>query len=288
MQRKTVVLLICDGWGEAPASPGNAITLADAPTFDRWRRRCPRTTLEASGEAVGLPAGLMGNSEVGHLNLGAGRMVPQDLLRIDQALAGGSFFENPALLEAMEHARRPGAALHLLGLLSDGGVHSHERHLFGLLAMAERRGVPRVVVHAFTDGRDTPPRSALRYIQNLEDVLGKTGGEIGTVTGRYYAMDRDARWDRVSRAYAALVSGSGERAASARQAVENAYSRGENDEFIQPTVVGRPEKPSRLISDGDAAVFFNFRADRARQLTRALTETGFSEFDRGDGLSLKL
>jgi 2,3-bisphosphoglycerate-independent phosphoglycerate mutase len=230
----------------------------------------------------------MGNSEVGHLNLGAGRMVPQDLLRIDQALADGSFFENPALLEAMEHARRPGAALHLLGLVSDGGVHSHERHLFGLLAMAERRLVPRVVVHAFTDGRDTPPRSALRYIQNLEDVLGKTGGEIGTVSGRYYAMDRDARWDRVARAYAALVSGSGERAASARQAVENAYSRGENDEFIQPTIVGRPEKPSRLISDGDAVVFFNFRADRARQMTRALTEPGFSEFDRGNGLSLKL
>jgi 2,3-bisphosphoglycerate-independent phosphoglycerate mutase len=231
VQRKTVVLLICDGWGEAPPSPGNAITLANTPTFDRWRRQYPWTTLKASGEAVGLPAGLMGNSEVGHLNLGAGRTVPQDLLRIDRALADGSFFRNPALLEAMEHARRPGAALHLLGLLSDGGVHSHERHLFGLLAMAERHRVPRVVVHVFTDGRDTPPQSALRYIGNLEDVLGKTGGEIGTVTGRYYAMDRDERWDRVARAYAALVSGSGERAASAREAAENAYSRGESDEF---------------------------------------------------------
>jgi 2,3-bisphosphoglycerate-independent phosphoglycerate mutase len=287
VQQKTIVLLICDGWGEAPPSPGNAITLANTPTFDRWRRQYPLTTLEASGEAVGLPAGLMGNSEVGHLNLGAGRIVPQDLMRIDRALADGSFFKNPALLEAMEQARRPGAALHLLGLLSDGGVHSHERHLFGLLSMAEKQRVSRIIVHVFTDGRDTPPRSALRYIENLEDVLGKTGGEIGTVAGRYYAMDRDARWDRVARAYAALVSGSGEKAASAREAVENAYSRGESDEFIRPTVVARSEKPPRVISDGDAAVFFNFRADRARQLTRALTEPDFSEFDRGNRLSLK-
>jgi len=287
VQRKTIVLLICDGWGEAPPSPGNAITLANTPTFDRWRRQYPLTTLEASGEAVGLPAGLMGNSEVGHLNLGAGRIVPQDLMRIDRALADGSFLQNPALLEAMEQARRPGAALHLLGLLSDGGVHSHERHLFGLLAMAEKHRVPRVIVHVFTDGRDTPPRSALRYIENLEDVLGKTGGEIGTVAGRYYAMDRDARWDRVARAYAALVRGEGEKAASAREAVETAYSRGENDEFIRPTVITRPEKPLRVISDGDAAVFFNFRADRARQLARALTEPDFSEFDRGNRPSLR-
>ena len=286
MERPIVVLLICDGWGEAPPSPGNAITLAETPVFDRWRRQYPRTTLEASGEAVGLPAGLMGNSEVGHLNLGAGRMVPQDLLRIDQALADGSFFRNPALLEAMEKARRPGAALHLLGLLSDGGVHSHERHLFGLLEMAQRHRVPRVVVHAFTDGRDTPPRSALRYVDSLERVLRETGGEIASVTGRYYAMDRDARWDRVARAWAALVSGSGEKAATAREAVENAYSRGENDEFIQPTVVGRPGNPPRVICDGDAVVFFNFRADRARQLTRALTEPDFSEFERVKGLSL--
>jgi len=286
VQSKTIVLLICDGWGEAPPSPGNAITLANTPTFDRWRRQYPLTTLEASGEAVGLPAGLMGNSEVGHLNLGAGRIVPQDLLRIDRALADGSFFENPALLEAMEQAGRPGAALHLLGLLSDGGVHSHERHLFGLLAMAEKHRVPRTIVHVFTDGRDTPPRSALRYIENLEDVLG-TGGEIGTVAGRYYAMDRDARWDRVAKAYAALIRGDGERAMSAREAVENAYSRGESDEFIRPTVIARPQKPPRVISDGDAAVFFNFRADRARQLTRALTEPDFSEFDRGNHLSLK-
>ncbi len=287
MKRRAVVLLICDGWGEAPPSPGNAITLARTPIFDRWRRQYPWTTLEASGEAVGLPAGLMGNSEVGHLNLGAGRMVPQDLLRIDRALSDGSFFRNPALLEAMEQARRPRVVLHLLGLLSDGGVHSHERHLFGLIDMASKQRVPRVVVHAFTDGRDTPPRSALRYIDRLEKALAGTGGEIGTVTGRYYAMDRDARWDRVARAWAALVSGNGQKAASAREAVENAYARGENDEFIQPTVIVHADIPPRRISDGDAAVFFNFRADRARQLTRALTEPDFSEFLRGKRPSLK-
>jgi len=278
---KTIVLVICDGWGEAPPSPGNAIALAKTPTFDRWRREFPWTTLEASGQAVGLPAGLMGNSEVGHLNLGAGRIVPQDLLRIDLALRDGSFFENPALLEAMEAAKKPGSALHLMGLVSDGGVHSHERHLFGLLAMARRRSVPRVVVHAFTDGRDTPPRSALRYVENLEAALREAGGEIGTVSGRYYAMDRDSRWDRVARAYAALVSGEGERATSARVAVEQAYDRGENDEFISPTVLTSPDRPPRRIADGDAAIFFNFRADRARELTRALTEPGFTELDRG-------
>ncbi len=286
MSVPTVVLLICDGWGEAAPSPGNAITLARTPNFDRWRRDFPHTTLEASGEAVGLPAGLMGNSEVGHLNLGAGRMVPQDLLRIDLTLRDGSFFANPVLVEAMERARRPGAALHLMGLLSDGGVHSHERHLFGLLTMARKRGVDRTVVHAFTDGRDTPPRSALQYVENLERHLSETGGEIGTVCGRYYAMDRDSRWDRVARAHAALVAGEGLRASSAREAVGQAYERGEGDEFIQPTVVTTPDGRERRIRRGDAAIFFNFRADRARELTRALTESDFAEFNAGEPLSL--
>jgi 2,3-bisphosphoglycerate-independent phosphoglycerate mutase len=283
---KRVVLAICDGWGEAPPSADNAIALANTPTFDRWRRELPWTTLEASGEAVGLPAGLMGNSEVGHLNLGAGRMVPQDLLRIDLALEDGSFFENPVLVEAMERGKRPGAALHLLGLVSDGGVHSQERHLFGLLKMASDARVPRVVVHVFTDGRDTPPRSALRYVRDLEDALAGTGGEIGSVCGRYYAMDRDSRWDRVEKAYAALVSVAGRRAASAREAVEQAYVRGENDEFISPTVIAGSARPPRGIADGDAAIFFNFRADRARQLTRALTDPDFREFQRGNPPSL--
>jgi len=286
MDVPTVVLLICDGWGEAPASPANAITLAETPTFDRWRREFPSTTLVASGEAVGLPAGLMGNSEVGHLNLGAGRMVPQDLLRIDLALRDGSFFRNEALLGAMRAAAKPGAALHLAGLVSDGGVHSHERHLFGLLSMARDRGVRDVVVHAFTDGRDTPPRSALDFLGRLEAELARTGGRIGTVCGRYWAMDRDARWDRVARAYAALVGSEGLRAGSAREAVESAYARGESDEFLSPTVIAGADRQARGISDGDAFVFFNFRADRARQLTRALTDPDFADFERGRPPSL--
>jgi 2,3-bisphosphoglycerate-independent phosphoglycerate mutase len=284
---RRVLLVICDGWGEAPASAGNAITLARTPTFDRWRREHPWTTLEASGEAVGLPAGLMGNSEVGHLNLGAGRMVPQDLLRIDLALRDGSFFENPALVEAVDGAKRSGRTLHLMGLVSDGGVHSHERHLAGLLELARRRGAPRVRVHAFTDGRDTPPRSALRYFEGLEADLARSGGEIATVTGRYFAMDRDSRWDRVARAWDALSLGRGLRAPTARAAVEAAYSRGETDEFVAPTVLERDGSPVGPIEDGDAVVFFNFRADRARQLTRAFTEPGFREFDRGGGPDVK-
>jgi 2,3-bisphosphoglycerate-independent phosphoglycerate mutase len=276
---RPVILLICDGWGSAPPSEGNAVSLARKPVFDRWIAREPWTLLEASGEAVGLPAGLMGNSEVGHLNLGAGRMVPQDLLRVDLAIRDGSFFENPALLEAAEHAKRPGATLHLLGLLSDGGVHSHERHLSALLELARRRGARRVAVHAFTDGRDTPPRSALTYLTRLEDALTAIGGRIATVSGRYYAMDRDTRWDRVARAYEAVVSGRGLSAGSAREAVEAAYGRGEGDEFIQPTVIAARDA-STGMRDGDTAVFFNFRADRARQLTRALTDPGFAEFPR--------
>ncbi len=281
METRRIALLICDGWGAAPPSQGNAIELARKPVFDRWRRQYPWTTLAASGEAVGLPAGLMGNSEVGHLNLGAGRMVPQDLLRIDLALQDGSFFENSVLTAAADHAKQLGTALHLLGLLSDGGVHSHERHLFGLLELARRRGAPRVRVHVFTDGRDTPPRSALRYIENLEAVLCETGGEIATVCGRYYAMDRDGRWDRIAKAYAALVSGKGLTAPSAREAVERAYGRGEGDEFIQPTAITPKRQALEVLRDGDAAIFFNFRADRARQLTRALTEPGFAEFVQG-------
>jgi 2,3-bisphosphoglycerate-independent phosphoglycerate mutase len=223
----------------------------------------------------------MGNSEVGHLNLGAGRMVPQDLLRIDLAIRDGSFFANPVLTKAADHARDNGSTLHLLGLVSDGGVHSHERHLFALAELARRREVPRVRVHAFTDGRDTPPRSAAGYLDGLERVLARTGGAIATVTGRYWAMDRDNRWDRVRRAWDALVHGRGRTAASAREAVEAASRRGETDEFIEPTVIVDGDRPRGTIADGDAAVFFDFRADRARQLTRSLTDPGFDEFDRG-------
>jgi 2,3-bisphosphoglycerate-independent phosphoglycerate mutase len=275
-----VLLLVCDGWGHAPPSEGNAITRARTPIFDRWRTQYPWTLLEASGESVGLPAGVMGNSEVGHLTLGAGRMVPQDLLRIDLALRDDSFFTNPVLSAAVQHARRRGATLHLMGLVSDGSVHSHERHLEGLLELASRAGVPRVRVHAFTDGRDTPPQSALGYLARLEAALARWGGKIATVGGRYYAMDRDKRWDRVARAYQALVFSSGLSASSPEAAVEAAYARGETDEFIQPTVLVDDDGPIGPIRDGDALVFFNFRADRARQITRALTETDFAEFPR--------
>lgn len=273
--------MICDGWGEAFPSPANAISRARTPTFDRWRQTYPSTTIEASGEAVGLPAGMMGNSEVGHLNLGAGRMVPQDLLRVDLALRDGSFFENAALLGAADRARDGGTALHLIGLLSDGGVHSHERHLFGLLELARRRRVPAVHVHAFTDGRDTPPRSAAGYVERLEAELRARDGGIATVSGRYYAMDRDGRWDRVALAWDALRLGRGRRASNARGAVEEAYARGESDEFIVPTVIERNGRPAGPIEDGDSVIFFNFRADRARQLTRVLTQPDFAEFPRG-------
>ncbi|HVQ54810.1 MAG TPA: 2,3-bisphosphoglycerate-independent phosphoglycerate mutase [Thermoanaerobaculia bacterium] len=280
MKNGRVLLLICDGWGHAPPSEGNAIWRARTPIYDRWLAESPWTLLEASGEAVGLPAGLMGNSEVGHLTLGAGRMLPQDLLRIDLALRDGSFYENPALTAAVQHARRRGATLHIMGLLSDGGVHSHQRHLEGLLELARRAAVPRVRVHVFADGRDTPPRSALGYVAQLEASLARLGGKIATVSGRYYAMDRDKRWDRVARAYQALVFSSGLHAAGAKQAIEAAYERDENDEFIQPTVITEDGEPLGPIADGDAVVFFNFRADRARQLTRALTETEFADFPR--------
>ncbi|MEP6993740.1 MAG: 2,3-bisphosphoglycerate-independent phosphoglycerate mutase [Acidobacteriota bacterium] len=275
-----VLLLICDGWGHAAPSESNAISLARTPVYNRWMAEYPWTLLEASGEAVGLPQGVMGNSEVGHLTLGAGRMVPQDLLRIDLALRDGSFFDNAALLGAMHHAKRKGSTLHVIGLVSDGGVHSHERHLLGLLDLAARAGVPRVLVHVFTDGRDTPPRSARGYIATLEKALAKTGGRIATVSGRYYAMDRDKRWDRVARAYAALVFASGLKADTAANAVSAAYARGESDEFIQPTVITADEEPVGAVKDGDSVIFFNFRADRARQLTRAFTETEFAEFPR--------
>jgi 2,3-bisphosphoglycerate-independent phosphoglycerate mutase len=275
-----VLLLVCDGWGHAPPSEGNAISRARTPIYDRWLAEYPWTLLEASGEAVGLPAGVMGNSEVGHLTLGAGRMVPQDLLRIDLSLRDGAFFANPALLEATEQARRRGSTLHLIGLVSDGGVHSHQRHLEGLLELASRAKVPRVRVHAFLDGRDTPPESALGYLERLEGALTKWGGKVATVSGRYYAMDRDKRWDRVARAYQALVFSSGLHAGRAADAIEAAYARGESDEFVQPTVLLEGGEPVGPIQDGDTVVFFNFRADRARQITRALTEEAFADFPR--------
>jgi 2,3-bisphosphoglycerate-independent phosphoglycerate mutase len=256
------VLVVLDGWGLAEPGPGNAVELADTPVFDELWEKYPHTTLTAWGEAVGLPEGQMGNSEVGHLNLGAGTIVKQDLLRIDEAIEDGSFFENEVLLAACQTDR-----LHLLGLVSEGGVHASMGHLKALIELAARQGVEDVVIHAFTDGRDTNPDSGAGYIAEVESWAG---ARIATVGGRYYAMDRDKRWERTQLALDAIVKGEAEFTAdSAEEAVRAAYERGETDEFIKPTVVGAEEGKLRA---GDKAIFFNFRPDRARQLTEALGE----------------
>jgi 2,3-bisphosphoglycerate-independent phosphoglycerate mutase len=273
----SVALVVLDGWGLAPPGPGNAISQADTPVFDRLWERHPHTELSASGRAVGLPDGQMGNSEVGHLNLGAGAIVKQDLLRIDDAIADGSFFENETLSGICERARSgPRGRLHLLGLVSDGGVHSGWEHLEACIELAAAEGVPDLVVHAFTDGRDTLPDSAPGYIEELERWL-RRAGRIGTVSGRYYAMDRDRRWERTRLAYDAIVHAEGRHADSAIDAVRASHDRGETDEFVRPTVIGDYDG----AADGDAALFFNFRPDRVRQLVRALGEPGFGEFPRG-------
>ncbi len=280
---KPVLLVVLDGWGIRAEREANAIAVAGTPNMDALLREFPHTAIETSGLSVGLPEGQMGNSEVGHTNLGAGRIVYQDLVRINRAIEDGSFYRNDALLMACRRAKESGGALHLMGLLSDGGVHSHIEHLFALVELARREGVPRTFVHAFMDGRDTPPKSGLDYMAQLERRLRDTGyGKVAMVSGRYYAMDRDKRWDRVALAYAAMVKGEGQRAPSGVGAMEAAYGRGETDEFVKPTVVvdgdGRPVGPVR---DGDAVLFFNFRADRAREITRALADEGFKDFDRG-------
>jgi 2,3-bisphosphoglycerate-independent phosphoglycerate mutase len=278
------VLCVLDGFGLAPAGPHNAIALADTPCWDRWWAECPRTTLSASGEDVGLPTGLMGNSEVGHLNLGAGRIVDQPQMRITRAIRDGSFFANPAFRGACAHARERGGALHLMGLVSDGGVHSHLEHMPGFLELAKREGIAEVYVHAFTDGRDTPPTSGVDHLARLEEMLRAAGvGKIASVIGRYDAMDRDQRWDRTEKAWQALVHGKGERASSAVEAVRAAYARDVTDEFVPPTViVDASGAVLRRVSSGDAVIHFNFRPDRARQLTWALVRDTFDGFPRPD------
>ncbi len=278
-----VLLVVLDGWGLRAEREANAIAVAGTPNMDALVQEFPSTALETSGLSVGLPEGQMGNSEVGHTNLGAGRIVYQDLVRINRAIEDGSFFSNDALLMACRRAKESGGALHLMGLVSDGGVHSHVDHLTACLELARREGVPRALVHAFMDGRDTPPRSGLGYLSALEKRLRDTGyGRVASVSGRYYAMDRDKRWDRVALAWAALARGDGHRAASGVAAVEASYARGEGDEFVKPTVVVDGDgSPIGAVRDGDAVLFFNFRADRAREITRAFTQDGFAEFDRG-------
>jgi 2,3-bisphosphoglycerate-independent phosphoglycerate mutase len=270
------VLIIFDGWGLRQAREANAILMARTPVMDRLNQTCAHTAIDASGAAVGLLPGVMGNSEVGHLTIGAGRVIYQDVMRISKAIETGEFFANAVLLNAMRAAGRD-HTLHLWGLLSDGSVHSHIDHLLALLEMALRQGVQRIAVHAVLDGRDKPPRSALPFVDQLEAALKQMGrGAIATVTGRYYAMDRDQRWDRTERAYNALVDGEGLHASSARAAVEQAYAAGKGDEFVEPTIIGQ----ARPMADGDQVICFNFRADRARQLTAALALQEFSGFVR--------
>ncbi len=272
-----------DGWGLGEETDGNAIFLAHTPTVDNLSRRFPYARLEASGEAVGLPQNQMGNSEVGHLNLGAGRIVYQELVRINKVIEKGSFFHNESLTQAMEHVARNNSALHLMGLLSDGGVHSLDAHLFALLDMAALRKIKPVYVHAILDGRDTPPASAMEYIKKLENKLEQEKcGAVATLSGRYYAMDRDKRWERTEKAYRAYVYSEGYRAGSSREALEAAYARGETDEFVSPTVItGSEGEPLAKIQEKDAVIFFNFRSDRARQISHAFVDRDFHVFPRG-------
>ena len=278
--KKPVLLMILDGWGIAPADKTNAAAMAKTPNLDSYFANYPHTTLEASGKAVGLPAGQIGNSEVGHLNIGAGRIIYQSLTRIDKAIEDGDLYKNEELSRVMDETKQAGKALHLLGLLSDGGVHSHIEHLLALICMAKVKGLTKIYVHAFLDGRDVGPKTALEYIHELEEGMAQIGvGKIATVSGRYYAMDRDKRWERVERAYKALVLGEGGKAASAAAGVEASYAAGVTDEFVEPfTVDGVDGK----ITAGDGVIFFNFRPDRARELTRTFCDDSFDGFERGD------
>ena len=280
--KKPMVLLILDGWGYREQSEYNAINGTHTPVWDHLWSSYPHTLIDTSGQAVGLPAGQMGNSEVGHMNLGAGRVVYQELTRIDKAIETGDFFDNPVLCQAVDQAVANDKAVHVMGLLSPGGVHSHESHIQAMLALAVRRGARHLYLHAFLDGRDTPPRSASASIAAMEDTFAELGtGRIASLVGRYYAMDRDKRWERLQKAYDLLTLGRGEhRAASAAQALELAYARGENDEFVQATAIAPPTEDTVSITDGDAVVFMNFRADRAREITHAFTESDFTGFER--------
>jgi len=281
--KRPVVLIILDGWGLCEDTRCSAIARASTPVFDRLWNQNPHSTLRADGRAVGLMPGQMGDSNVGHLNMGAGRIVYQDLVRIFRAIEDGSFFTNEALLLAMRNARHHG--LHLMGLLSDGGVHSHEKHIHALIKMARENGVRNLCIHCFLDGRDVPPKSALQYTNTLEVVLRDARmGRIATVMGRYFAMDRDRRWDRTQRAYDALVFGRGIRARSAEEAIERAYRRGETDEFIAPAIIDKNDGGCDRIEPRDSVIFFNFRADRARQITRAFIEEDLEELARPLGV----
>ena len=280
MSKKPLALIIMDGYGINNSDYGNAIAAAKKTNLDKYFAECPNTIIGASGLDVGLPDGQMGNSEVGHTNIGAGRIVYQMLVKISKSIKDGDFFTNPALVSAIENCKAKGSALHLMGLLSPGGVHSHMEHLYGLLEMAKKNGLDKVYVHAFLDGRDVPPSSAAEYMEELVAEIGKIGvGSVATIAGRFYAMDRDNAWDRVEKAYAALVYGEGVKETDPVEAIRNSYANGVTDEFMLPTVVDTNGK----IAADDSVIFFNFRPDRARQITRSFVDEAFTGFERKNG-----
>lgn len=287
MSKKPTVLMILDGYGLNTRKDGNAIAEGRTPVMDQLMKECPFVEGNASGMAVGLPDGQMGNSEVGHLNMGAGRIVYQELTRITKEIQDGTFFENPALLQAVENCKKNDSAFHMFGLVSDGGVHSHNTHIYGLLELAKRKGLTKVYVHCFLDGRDTPPESGKGYVEELEAKMKELGvGEVASVTGRYYAMDRDNNYDRVKQAYDALTKGEGLQAEGGSIAIAQSYERGETDEFVKPAVMMKNGVPTAVIQDKDSVVFFNFRPDRAREITRCFCDDEFKGFERAKRLNL--
>ena len=283
MSKKPVVLMVLDGYGLNDRTEGNAIAMANTPVMDKLMKECPFQKGYASGLAVGLPDGQMGNSEVGHMNIGAGRIIYQDLTRITKDIEDGTFFKNEELLEAMENCKKNDSDLHLFGLLSDGGVHSHINHIYGLLEFAKRQGLDKVFIHCFLDGRDTPPASGKEYVTALMDKCEELGvGQVASVMGRYYAMDRDNRWDRVEKAYRALRFGEGKQAKCGACAIQASYDEGVTDEFVVPTVVAKDGEAVGKIQDKDSVIFFNFRPDRAREMTHVFCDNEFTGFNRGD------
>ena len=284
MSKKPVVLMVLDGYGLNEKTEGNAIAMANTPVMDKLMAECPFVPGNASGLAVGLPDGQMGNSEVGHMNIGAGRIIYQDLTSITKAIEDGDFFDNEAMLEAIENCKKNGSDLHLWGLLSDGGVHSHNTHVYGILELCKKQGFSDVYVHPFLDGRDTPPASGKDYVAELVAKMEEIGvGKVASLSGRYYAMDRDNRWDRVEKAYAALVYGEGEKATDPVQAMADSYEKEVTDEFVLPTVIMDGDKPVATVKPNDSVIFYNFRPDRAREITRAFCDDAFDGFERKNG-----
>ena len=283
MNEKVKMLMILDGFGINPNKEGNAIALANTPNIDKLMKKYPVAEVHTSGADVGLPDGQMGNSEVGHTNIGAGRIVYQELTRITKSIEDGDFFTNQEFIDAIDNCKKNNSKLHILGLVSDGGVHSHIRHLFGLLEMAKRRDFEDVYIHCFLDGRDTPPASAETYIMQLEEKMKEKGvGKIASISGRFYAMDRDKRWERVKKCYDAIVNGEGNKFGSAISAIESSYQKEVFDEFVEPTLICNGDTPIATISENDSVIFFNFRPDRAREITRALVDPNFDGFENKD------